>query len=138
MSIFTPLSSVSFEDFGQFLSSTYYSKFEHSFYSLFRHLISYHPNIEEKFFSNMNFCKTLTVKYISNIHLGPIRGMKCTQITESQQPPSHTWDDNFLCVPRNSPFNFEWSEKGPIRGKRCIEWREAADPDWRDNFLCRN
>ena len=96
------------------------------------------PKHKTKTFPTIKFCKTLIVKYVSNTHLGPIRGMKCTQITESQQPPSHTWDDNFLCVPRNSPFNFVWSERGPIGGKRCIEWREAADPNWRDNFLCRN
>ena len=63
--------------------------------------------------------------------------MKCTKITEHHQPSSHTWTDNFFCVPKNSPFNFIWSELGSIHGKKCIKWEEPADPDWKDNFLCR-
>ena len=63
--------------------------------------------------------------------------MKCTKITEQQQPCAHTWLDNFFCVPINTPFNFIWSENGAVHGKQCIEWIEPSDPDWRNNFLCR-
>ena len=63
--------------------------------------------------------------------------MKCTKITDHHQPSSHTWNDNFLCVPKNSPFNFVWSENGPINGFQCIEWIERSDKNWRDNYLCR-
>ena len=62
--------------------------------------------------------------------------MKCTHITDQKQPLSNTWQDNYLCVPHNSPYNFEWSENGTINGKDCIEWIELADPEWSNNFLC--
>ena len=68
---------------------------------------------------------------------GPIGGMRCTQIHEGAEPASHTWNDNFLCVPNGSPLNFSWSTAGPIAGKTCVMWHEASDPHtWMDNFLC--
>jgi peptidoglycan hydrolase-like protein with peptidoglycan-binding domain len=68
---------------------------------------------------------------------GAIGGMRCTQITEGSEPPEHTWNDNFLCVPTNSPLNLAWSSAGPIAGRTCTMWHEAADPHtWMDNFLC--
>ena len=76
------------------------------------------------------------IKQIRNICLGPVRGMKCTYIVDHRQPLHHTWLDNFLCVPKNSSYNFEWSQNGPINGKYCIEWIETADPNWNNNYLC--
>ena len=68
--------------------------------------------------------------------LGPIKGMKCTYIVEAE-PYEHSWSDNFLCIPNDAPFDFDWSLAGPIRGKKCIQWMEPADPHtWSDNFLC--
>jgi len=61
--------------------------------------------------------------------------MRCTQVIELADP--HTWRDNFLCVPRSSPFIFTWSMAGPISGKHCIQWLETADPHtWNDNYMC--
>jgi hypothetical protein len=61
--------------------------------------------------------------------------MKCTQILEKADP--HTWQDNFLCLGNDMPYNFHWSSAGRINGKSCVQWLEAADPNtWRDNFLC--
>ena len=51
--------------------------------------------------------------------------------------PSHCLD-NYLCVPNNSPYNFEWSQNGRINGTYYIEWTESADPNWGNNFLCAN
>lgn len=68
---------------------------------------------------------------------GPLAGMRCTQIFEQAEPPEHTWLDNYLCVPENSPLQFAWSQAGPIGGKTCVQWFEAADPHtWGDNYLC--
>ena len=66
---------------------------------------------------------------------GPIAGQKCTRILETADP--HTWADNYLCAPPDSPYNFHWSSAGPVRGKECVQWLEPADPHtWHDNFLC--
>jgi len=67
---------------------------------------------------------------------GPIPEMKCTQIKEDAD--KHTWQDNYLCVPEGSRFNFEWNADGPITGKECIKWEEGSDTDgtWLDNYLC--
>ena len=74
--------------------------------------------------------------YINIFLLGPIKGMKCTYIVEAE-PYEHSWSDNFLCIPNDAPFDFDWSLAGPIRGKKCIQWMEPADPHtWSDNFLC--
>ena len=60
--------------------------------------------------------------------------MKCTQIIETADP--HTWQDNYLCVPQNSPLS--WSMHNPIPGKNCVQWLELSDRQgtWLDNFLC--
>lgn len=66
---------------------------------------------------------------------GPIAGQKCTQISEGADP--HTWNDNFLCLPHNTPYKLQWSSAGPVGGKECIQWLEGADPHtWNDNYLC--
>ena len=71
---------------------------------------------------------------------GPIQGMKCTQINEDSDP--HSWDDNYLCVPQDSPLDFQWSMGGPISGIACIQWLEPSDTwaitghTWQDNYLC--
>ena len=63
--------------------------------------------------------------------------MKCTHIEERAEPDNHTWLDNFLCVPIDSPFNFKWSSAGPIEGLKCVQWLEPSDPHtWHDNYLC--
>ena len=66
---------------------------------------------------------------------GPIEGMKCVNTKENADP--HTWGDNFLCVPPDSPYDFHWSSSGPISGLDCIQWLEDSDPaTWADNYLC--
>ncbi|HEX5746784.1 MAG TPA: hypothetical protein VFZ09_11095 [Archangium sp.] len=68
---------------------------------------------------------------------GPIPGLRCTQITESAEPASHTWMDNYLCVPQDSPLVLSWSSAKPIAGKICTQWYEPSDPHtWNDNYLC--
>lgn len=33
--------------------------------------------------------------------------------------------------------NFQWSYTGAISGKKCVQWKEPADPNtWHDNYLC--
>ena len=68
---------------------------------------------------------------------GPIPGMRCTQVNEPSEPPQHTWRDNFLCVPPQSPLDFSFSPAGPIPGRHCLRMNEPSDPHtWADNFLC--
>jgi len=63
--------------------------------------------------------------------------MRCVHIHETAEPSGHTWMDNYLCVPNDSPYRFRWSSAGPISGKKCIRWLETADPHtWSDNYLC--
>jgi len=59
----------------------------------------------------------------------------CVQIREPRDPA--TWHDNWLCSRRN--LGMRWSYAGPIRGMRCIQVNESAEPAkhaWRDNYLC--
>ena len=66
---------------------------------------------------------------------GELAGQKCVNIAEDADP--HTWGDNFICVPQDSPYNFKWNSAGPLAGLDCIQWLETADPDtWADNYLC--
>ncbi|XP_063693348.1 uncharacterized protein LOC134825137 [Bolinopsis microptera] len=66
---------------------------------------------------------------------GAIEGQKCVQITEAADP--HTWTDNYICLPLDTPYDFKWSSAGPLKDLECIQWLEPADPDtWDDNYLC--
>ena len=33
---------------------------------------------------------------------------KCTNIFEPEEEPSKSWFDNYLCVPKNAPYNFTY------------------------------
>ncbi|XP_065072088.1 uncharacterized protein LOC135696579 [Rhopilema esculentum] len=64
-------------------------------------------------------------------------GWKCTNIFEPREPPTKSWFDNYLCVPKNAPYNFTWSHNGPIPGLGCIQWYAKQGRDgWDDNYLC--
>ena len=67
---------------------------------------------------------------------GPISGMKCTHILEASDP--NTWNDNYLCVPTDSPMTFTWSSAGPhCGGNGIVQILEPSDPHtWNDNYLC--
>ena len=63
--------------------------------------------------------------------------MKCTHMYEPQDPDS--WQNNYLCVPNDSPYYFMWSNSGPVRMKdvSCMNIDEPSEPAyWRDNYLC--
>lgn len=68
---------------------------------------------------------------------GQILGWKCTNIFEPREDPSKSWFDNYLCVPKNAPYNFTWSHNGPIPGLGCIQWYAKEGRDgWDNNYLC--
>ena len=72
-------------------------------------------------------------------YAGPIAGMRCTQIREPSEPFWHTWNDNYLCLPSDSPYQLSWHYAGisNVRGSSCVRWLERADPHtWHDNYLC--
>ena len=70
--------------------------------------------------------------------LGPVEGMKCTRISEPEDPES--WQDNYICVPKNSPYDFMWSDSGSIENGHigCLKIDEPTETGkyWRDNYLC--
>ena len=37
---------------------------------------------------------------------GAIEGMKCTQIFEPEENNRNRWYDNYLCIPKDAPYNF--------------------------------
>ena len=66
---------------------------------------------------------------------GAITGMKCTHIHEVADP--NGWLQNYLCVPTDAPYQFEWSPSGSKSGKDCLLWDEPNDTHtWHDNYLC--
>jgi hypothetical protein len=82
------------------------------------------------------FCSRISTGMVWS-SAGPIAGMRCTKVSEGAEPSSHTWDDNYLCLPNDSNCIFYWSSAGPIAGKNCVQWLETADPHtWDDNYLC--
>lgn len=62
----------------------------------------------------------------------PTSDSKCVRITESRTPNFH---DYRLCSDKDLT-GWEWSENGPIRGKRCVAWSEPGTQGWDNNFLC--
>jgi len=70
----------------------------------------------------------------------PIPGMTCVQIFENSEPQSHTWNDNYLCFPPTTRWEFAWRSAGRVAGDgftECAQWLEASDKHtWNDNFLC--
>merc|ERR1712151_979465 len=41
--------------------------------------------------------------------------------------------------PPRFPQDFRWSSAGPVKGWRCTQIKEGADPHtWNDNYLCTN
>lgn len=67
---------------------------------------------------------------------GPISGMTCSIWNEGADP--HSWNDNYLCWPRNLDAALRFSSAGPISGLNCTRIDEAADQagTWNDNYLC--
>src|SRR5262249_479368 len=52
----------------------------------------------------------------------PTAGMRCTNISESADF-LHTWNDNKLCVPNNSPLQLAWTSfaGNPIEGGGLLD-----------------
>ncbi|CAB4021953.1 Zinc metallo ase nas-6 [Paramuricea clavata] len=70
---------------------------------------------------------------------GPIRHMRCVLINEPRELRKNGWYDNYLCVPKSSPYRFRWSYSGPINGLSCIQWMaKKGYHGWNDNYLCAN
>ncbi|RKH63265.1 S8 family peptidase [Corallococcus llansteffanensis] len=101
-----------------------------------RYCVQVHEGADPDAWNDNFLCSTVNYG-IQWSSAGPIGGMRCTQVAEGSEPAAHTWDDNFLCVPTNSPLQFSWSQAGPIAGKLCTRVFEDADPHaWNDNYLC--
>lgn len=65
---------------------------------------------------------------------GEIASMSCTQIREASDP--HSWTDNYLCLPKDSRFQFAWYSSNVPNISTKVRWNEPSDPDtWSDNWL---
>ena len=60
--------------------------------------------------------------------------MDCLQINEPSN--NSAGDDNYLCSPKDFPYELIWSYSGAIQGKDCIQWKESSTKSWNDNYLC--
>ncbi|MCC6647582.1 MAG: M15 family metallopeptidase [Polyangiaceae bacterium] len=71
-------------------------------------------------------------------HAGALPAMTCTNVAEAAEQNPTAWADNFLCAPPQTPWTFTWSSAGPVAGKACVRWYEAADlaGSFGDNWLC--
>lgn len=68
---------------------------------------------------------------------GVLNGLNCVQTVEPAEPVAHTWSDNYLCVPNDSPFQLRWSHNGTIPSLCCERLYAPDDPHtWYDNFVC--
>uniref|UniRef100_A0A7M5WU82 Uncharacterized protein n=1 Tax=Clytia hemisphaerica TaxID=252671 RepID=A0A7M5WU82_9CNID len=70
---------------------------------------------------------------------GRISTMKCRPVYEPSEPAKYKWLDNFICVPIDAPYEFQFFNYVPRMNYRCrcLQWYNAKDPDtWGDNFLC--
>ena len=68
---------------------------------------------------------------------GEVEGMECVALTEPSDSQSAAWDDNFVCLPPDAPFELAWSFAGALDGWSCVKFDEPSEErTWRDNFLC--
>lgn len=68
---------------------------------------------------------------------GPIRNMKCVLVNEPSESRRSGWHNNYLCVPKSSPYNFKWSHRGRMRGLSCVQWyAKKGREGWNNNYLC--
>ncbi|XP_066915265.1 uncharacterized protein [Clytia hemisphaerica] len=68
---------------------------------------------------------------------GAIKNMRCSRVNEPSEPKGYHWGDNFLCVPKNSPYHFKFYNYRPKMTRNCVQMTEPSDPNtWKDNFLC--
>jgi hypothetical protein len=68
---------------------------------------------------------------------GPMADMDCTNVVEPAEPHAAAWNDDYLCVPKQSPYALSYSNAGAIAGKSCVQLNEPADPgSWSDNYVC--
>ena len=68
---------------------------------------------------------------------GEIEGKRCTHISDPTF--GKYWQNNFLCVPKDSPYHFVWSFRGPVKSKdlACLRMGIPDGPaEWTDNYLC--
>ena len=79
----------------------------------------------------------MTVAVLLCLHISP------PQVNEPGDHKNDCKDGSFVCVPPNSPFNFEYSWAGkPSTAKQCIGFAdlplkdETAKKMWSNNFLC--
>jgi hypothetical protein len=71
----------------------------------------------------------------------PLARMDCINVRKEQ---SGYWDDNYLCLPKGSPWraglSWGWTAPHPEAINRldihCFTWSESNDPSWKSGRLC--
>lgn len=72
----------------------------------------------------------------------PLKHMQCTRIyvpADSRGGRRGRWDNNYLCVPKNTglPYRFVWSYEGRIKNLPCMRWFAKKGRDgWDKTYLC--
>ena len=78
----------------------------------------------------------LTIPRIQ-LSLTAIANQRCVRILEPRDP---YWKNPYLCVPKNSWYQFTWEHQG-VSGrqkKRCLIWKlpKGKNENWCNNYLC--
>jgi len=63
----------------------------------------------------------------------PSSGARCTLL---ENPADGKWSDNYLCVPNDTPYRFEWSCDGDLSGTSCINWNDPDNSIFDNCHLC--
>lgn len=121
------------------LYPSYPEDFTFAFTSLSRHRCTrlYEPH--DRLWRNVFLCMKSGKKPVKFrwSYKGRIPQMTCTRIYSPTKHYYRGWNDNYLCVPRDSPYNFKWSVGRALTGYKCLEWKYPADRRWgEDKFLC--
>ena len=63
----------------------------------------------------------------------PRSGARCTLL---ENDATEEWSDNYLCVPNETPYRFEWSCNGDLIGPSCINWNDPDNSIFDNCYLC--
>ena len=83
----------------------------------------------------------MDIPFQSDEDNNPGPGKHDTTCIPVDEPEETNWHDNWLCMPSDSPYGFEWSAEGTIAivGKECIRIYDGLQDGivhWQNNYLC--
>jgi len=67
---------------------------------------------------------------------GPLDGFRCVNVILDQWGKAYDgWDQQYLCMPRTSPYDIRFSEI-PDADENCLEMRDRGDHDFPSGYFC--